>query len=153
VVRKLGQGQYSTVWLATDSLLRKYVALKILRADRYGTANDVFKLEMLKKISEPANRQLPEAGQVTRLLNVFKHSGPNGEHVCFVFDVLGHHIGYEARLYGQRRIPAKVMREVIRQILLGLDFLHRQCGIIQIDLKPSNILIGLEIHTRVLLNT
>ncbi|KAL2061821.1 hypothetical protein VTL71DRAFT_7199 [Oculimacula yallundae] len=99
---------------------------------------------MLEKVSEPTKQQLPGAGQVTRLVNHFKHTGPNGDHVCFALDVWGHHIGREARFYGQRRIPVRVMKELVRQILLGLDFLHRQCGIIHTDLKPSNILIDLE---------
>jgi serine/threonine-protein kinase SRPK3 len=28
------------------------------------------------------------------------------------------------------RIPVAVMKEVARQVLQGLDFLHRECGII-----------------------
>ncbi|CDM34669.1 Protein kinase, ATP binding site [Penicillium roqueforti FM164] len=47
-MRKLGYGQYSTVWLARDS---KYVALKILRADCYGGSYDIFEREILSKLS------------------------------------------------------------------------------------------------------
>ena len=34
-------------------------------------------------------------------------------------------------------------RILAKQILIGLDYLHRICGIIHTDLKPENILICL----------
>ena len=30
-----------------------------------------------------------------------------------------------------------------KQILIGLDYLHRMCGIIHTDLKPENVLVCL----------
>ncbi|OBT54473.1 hypothetical protein VE04_04346 [Pseudogymnoascus sp. 24MN13] len=49
-----------------------------------------------------------------------------------------------AEVAGHGRIPAAVMKEVARQLLQGLDYLHRECGIIHTDLKPSNILLDLD---------
>jgi serine/threonine-protein kinase SRPK3 len=43
---------------------------------------------------------------------------------------MGHHLGLQATKFEQQRIPVAVMREVARQLLQGLDFLHRECGII-----------------------
>lgn len=34
-------------------------------------------------------------------------------------------------------------RILAKQILIGLDFLHRFCGVIHTDLKPENVLICL----------
>lgn len=34
-------------------------------------------------------------------------------------------------------------RRLAKQILIGLDYLHRMCGVIHTDLKPENILICL----------
>jgi serine/threonine-protein kinase SRPK3 len=106
------------------------VALKILHADCYGGPHDIFELEIPKKISKPKNQRLQGSAQVTRVLNHFEHSGPNGNHVCLVQNVLGDGLGQEAERYDHSKIPVRVMKEVVRQLLLGLDFLHRQCGII-----------------------
>lgn len=34
-------------------------------------------------------------------------------------------------------------RRLAKQILIGLDYLHRMCGVIHTHLKPENILICL----------
>lgn len=67
---------------------------------------------------------------VSHLLSKFKHKGPNGEHVCLVFDVLGHHLGFQTVKYEDGRLPVKTVKLIAKQLLLGLDFLHRECGII-----------------------
>jgi serine/threonine-protein kinase SRPK3 len=33
------------------------------------------------------------------------------------------------------------VKQITKQVLLGLDYLHRECGIIHTDLKPENVLI------------
>jgi len=34
-----------------------------------------------------------------------------------------------------------LVKQITKQVLLGLDHLHRECGIIHTDLKPENVLI------------
>ncbi|RJE27037.1 CMGC SRPK protein kinase [Aspergillus sclerotialis] len=46
--------------------------------------------------------------------------------------------------YEDGGLPVKVVKVITRQLLLGLDFLHRECGVIHTDLKPTNILLELE---------
>ncbi|KID93042.1 Protein kinase-like domain protein [Metarhizium guizhouense ARSEF 977] len=117
----------------------------MLRADCYGGTHDIFETEILSKICE-VSRQSSHEGRahVSHLLNKFKHKGPNGEHVCLVFDVLGHHLGFQTVKYEDGRLPVKTVKLIAKHLLLGLDFLHRECGIIHTDLKPTNILLELE---------
>ncbi|KAG6201645.1 hypothetical protein E4U10_005752 [Claviceps purpurea] len=145
ILRKLGYGEYSTVWLARDLKCQRYVALKILRADSYGGPQPIFECEILAKIREVSRRSSHEGPKyISPLLDQFSHRGPNGDHVCLVFDVLGYHLGLQTAFYQNGPLPGKVAKEIIRQILTGLDFLHRECGVIHTDLKPQNILLELE---------
>lgn len=103
----------------------------MLRADCYGGPHDIFEREILLKISEVSEKSSHEGrNYVSGLLDHFKHTGPNGDHVCFVFDVLGHHLDFQSAKYEDGKLPVKSVKVITRQLLLGLDFLHRECGII-----------------------
>ena len=43
--------------------------------------------------------------------------------------------------WNHRGIPMPLVKQITKQVLLGLDYLHRECGIIHTDLKPENVLI------------
>lgn len=70
--------------------------------------------------------------------------GPNGSHVCMVFEVLGENLLGLIKRYQHRGVPTHIVRQIAKQILLGLDYLHTECRIIHTDLKPENVLICIE---------
>lgn len=107
------------------------MTLKMLRADCYGGPHNIFEREILSRISEVSTHSSHQGqNHVLHLLDQFKHTGPNGDHVCFVFDVLGQHMDFQAAKYEDGKLPIKAVKRITRQLLLGLDFLHRECGII-----------------------
>ncbi|KAK8502281.1 hypothetical protein V6N12_011699 [Hibiscus sabdariffa] len=78
---------------------------------------------------------------VVKLLDHFKHSGPNGQHVCMVFEYLGDNLLTLIKYSDYRGMPIHMVKEICVHILLGLDYLHRELSIIHTDLKPENILL------------
>ncbi|KAG4397069.1 hypothetical protein AAZX31_10G060700 [Glycine max] len=78
---------------------------------------------------------------VVKLLDHFKHSGPNGQHVCMVFEYLGDNLLTLIKYSDYRGLPIAMVKEICFHILAGLDYLHQQLSIIHTDLKPENILL------------
>jgi hypothetical protein len=54
---------------------------------------------------------------------------------------LGEHLLSVIKKYKYKGIPFLIVKNIIRQICVGLDFLHRHCSIIHTDIKPENILV------------
>merc|ERR1712194_968026 len=58
-----------------------------------------------------------------------------------VFQMLGCNLLSVIKAWEYRGIPIPVVKNMIRGMLKGLDFLHRKCHIIHTDLKPENVLL------------
>ncbi|KAM3084599.1 serine/threonine protein kinase, CMGC [Clarireedia jacksonii] len=140
VVRKLGWGHFSTVWLSRDNTTQKHVALKVVRSAAHYTETAIDEIKLLNKIVG-AKPDHPGRKHVVSLLDSFEHKGPNGTHVCMVFEVLGENLLGLIKRWNHRGIPMPLVKQITKQVLLGLDYLHRECGIIHTDLKPENVLI------------
>jgi serine/threonine-protein kinase SRPK3 len=140
IVRKLGWGHFSTVWLSRDNATGKHVALKVVRSAAHYTETALDEIKLLKKVVD-ANKDHPGRAHVVSLLDSFNHKGPNGVHVCMVFEVLGENLLGLIKRWNHRGIPMPLVKQITKQVLLGLDYLHRECGIIHTDLKPENVLI------------
>jgi serine/threonine-protein kinase SRPK3 len=140
IVRKLGWGHFSTVWLSKDNGTGKHVALKVVRSAAHYTETALDEIKLLNKVVG-ANKEHPGRAHVVSLLDSFTHKGPNGNHVCMVFEVLGENLLGLIKRWNHRGIPMPLVKQITKQVLLGLDYLHRECGIIHTDLKPENVLI------------
>ncbi|XP_058090588.1 uncharacterized protein LOC131237001 isoform X2 [Magnolia sinica] len=138
VQRKLGWGQFSTVWLAFDTKFSSFVALKIQRSAADFAEAALHEIELLTAIAkgDPSNSKC-----IIRLLDHFKHVGPNGHHVCLVFEFLGDSLLHLIRYNRYKGIELNKVKEICSCILLALDYLHRELGVIHLDLKPENILL------------
>lgn len=138
VQSKLGWGHFSTVWLAWDIQLSRYVALKVQKSAQHYTEAAMDEITILQQIADgdPEDKKC-----VVKLLDHFKHSGPNGQHVCMVFEYLGDNLLTLIKYTDYRGLPMNMVREICFHILVGLDYLHKQLSIIHTDLKPENILL------------
>lgn len=146
VVRKLGWGHFSTVWLVRDEAeggaLR---AMKVVKSASHYTeaARDEVTLLNAVALHDPDGRCC-----CARLTDSFDHVGPHGRHVCMVFERLGDNLLTLIRLYDHRGIPLDVVRAITAQILVALRYLHTTCGIIHTDMKPENVMLKYPVRYR-----
>ncbi|KAF8162572.1 kinase-like domain-containing protein [Crassisporium funariophilum] len=161
VVRKLGWGHFSTVWLARDQKMNRHVALKVVKSAPRYTETALDEIKLLQRLitsstppiaptsinpnppSSPSHTH-PGRSHVISFLDHFRHKGPNGIHVCMVFEVLGENLLGLIKRHQNKGVPMHIVKQIAKQILLGLDYMHRCCGVIHTDLKPENVLICID---------
>lgn len=61
-----------------------------------------------------------------------------------VFEVLGENLLGLIKRYQHRGVPIPIVKQVAKQVLLSLDYMHNKCGIIHTDIKPENVLICID---------
>ena len=179
IIRKLGWGHFSTVWLARALNTDKYVAIKFVKSNQnyLEAAEDEIKIlhslqyplesnhltSQLKKYFKDSPSSHHGYDNVMKLVDDFEITGPNGNHICMVFELLGENMLNLLYKYKQKSIeaassssalsnpmtpqvlgvPLSLVKPIVRQLLSGLDYMHH-CGVIHTDLKPENILVNLE---------
>ncbi|CDH15663.1 related to Serine/threonine-protein kinase SKY1 [Zygosaccharomyces bailii ISA1307] len=144
LVRKLGWGHFSTVWLARDLRsvgVTTHVAMKIVRSDKVYSEAAQDENKLLKRIRSSTEQEHLGSRYILKLLDNFYHEGPNGEHIVMVFEVLGENLLALIKKYEHRGIPLVYVKQISKQLLLGLDYMHRKCGVIHTDIKPENVLM------------
>nr|XP_061780476.1 SRSF protein kinase 3-like [Nerophis lumbriciformis] len=143
VVRKLGWGHFSTVWLCWDLQKKRFVALKVVKSAPHYTETALDEIKLLRCVrdSDPSD---PHRETIVQLIDDFKISGVNGVHVCMVLEVLGHQLLKWIIKSNYMGLPLVCVKSVIRQVLQGLDYLHTKCKIIHTDIKPENILLDVD---------
>lgn len=119
-------------------IMQKFVALKVQKSAQHYTEAAMDEIAILKQIADcdPDDKKC-----VVKLLDNFKHSGPNGQHVCMVFEYLGDNLLTLLKYTDYRGLPINMVKELCYHVLVGLDYLHRQLSIIHTDLKPENVLL------------
>ena len=163
-MQKLGYGHFSTAWLALDTKYGNYVAIKIQKAAQQYIDAAYDEVEILQELGKHnfdkewieslkeyykddkeklADIETSENSKVVQLLNSFIYHGQNGRHFCMVFEIVGVTLLELIKRYNYKGIPLPYIRIITKQILIGLDFLHRMCHIIHTDLKPENVLVCL----------
>ncbi|EGC47658.1 protein kinase [Histoplasma capsulatum var. duboisii H88] len=137
IVDKLGFGGYSTVWLAQDTHLKSYVAVKV------GIANwHPHETKVLQALSAPRPLSLsahPGRHSIPLPLDEFELHGPNGTHPCYTMTPARCNL---REVSFSRLFPLEVTRALSAGLALGIAYMHSQ-GYVHGDIHLRNVLVKL----------
>lgn len=107
---------------------RHYVAVKILSTHATQVQGRLAnELDILERLTNSAKAN-SGCKHVATLLDKFTITDHHGPHLCLVFEALG---AFNGSIYFPGKgLPVTLVKDVARQLLLALDFLHRECQIV-----------------------
>src|SRR5947208_1379 len=133
IERRLGVGGMSTVHLAFDQRLERYVAIKLLAEH---LADDPTFVSRFRREALAAARLVhPNIVQVFD----FGFDERQRQHFIVMEHVPGHSCAELLRDHGRMEVDQAV--DVVTQACRGLDYAHRN-GVIHRDVKPGNLLVS-----------
>jgi eukaryotic-like serine/threonine-protein kinase len=133
IERRLGVGGMSTVHLAFDQRLERYVALKLLAEH---LADDPTFVSRFRREALSAARLVHP-----NIVQVFDFGFDERQHQHFIVmeHVPGHSCAELLRDHGHLGVEQGV--EIISQACRGLDYAHRN-GVVHRDVKPGNLMVS-----------
>jgi len=135
---EIGHGGMGVVYRAFDPVLKRDVAVKLLRTGSAMSAHDLarfrFEAEVVASFDHP------------NVVRVFSSGEADGAPYLVMPLMTGGSLATRLNTLGpDRRLPEKEVAKIVRDIALGVHHAHQR-GLIHRDLKPGNILLD-ESHT------
>ena len=139
LLRLLGQGGMSSVYLAEHMTLHNKVAIKVLPVKRVDQTSYLARFE--REAQSSANLNHPHIARAYDL----EESGS----IHFIVMEYIDGIDLHARVKQDGPLPIREAADFIRQAALGLHYAHEE-GLVHRDIKPANLMVDKRGHLKIL---
>ncbi|KAL2573264.1 hypothetical protein AAZV13_17G115300 [Glycine max] len=129
---KMGEGTFGQVLECWDRERKEMVAVKIVRGIKKYREAAMIEIEVLQQLGKHDKG----GNRCVQIRNWFDYRN----HICIVFEKLGPSLYDFLRKNNYRSFPIDLVREIGRQLLECIAFMH-DLRMIHTDLKPENILL------------
>lgn len=129
LVKNIGNGQFSEVWLSINYTLNTYVAIKIFDTDNLDMG--LKEIEILKKITNT------KCEYCISYIEQFKFNGM----ICIVQKLMAGSLYTIMKAQYPNGFPITIVKMMLNDLLKALTFIHDELKIIHADIKPENILL------------
>ena len=127
IIKKLGYGQFSTVWQTEPQ-----AALKISKGDP--------ELQNMLQDEIGFLKQLKNHPNILRLHDAWNFEGPHGTHTCMALELMGMDLFSFLELFDKSTMPLPLLITISRQLFEGLKHMAAN-DVVHTDLKPENLLL------------
>ena len=132
IIKLIGRGSYSGVWLAYCISDSKYYAIKIQNPGDY--KDGVEEISILKT--------LPDRDFLLKMKKCFVKKQGDKRFLCSIYDLHYSNLDTIVRKGNYKDgLPIKTAKKVFYQICKAIHTLHNECKLSHCDLKTDNILI------------
>ncbi|KAF2282631.1 hypothetical protein GH714_011924 [Hevea brasiliensis] len=132
ILSKMGEGTFGQVLECFDNEKKEVVAIKIVRSIHKYREAAMIEIDVLQRLA----RHDIGGTRCVQIRNWFDYRN----HICIVFEKLGPSLYDFLRKNSYRSFPIDLVRELGRQLLESVAFMH-DLRLIHTDLKPENILL------------
>ncbi|KAK2657960.1 hypothetical protein Ddye_011012 [Dipteronia dyeriana] len=132
ILSKMGEGTFGQVLECYDNEKKEVVAIKIVRSINKYREAAMIEVDVLQRLA----RHDVGGTRCVQIRNWFDYRN----HICIVFEKLGPSLYDFLRKNNYRSFPIDLVRELGRQLLESVAFMH-DLRLIHTDLKPENILL------------
>jgi eukaryotic-like serine/threonine-protein kinase len=130
LLEELGAGSFGSVFKARDTELDRLVAIKVLRAGKLASRDDMDRF--FREARSAAHLQHPG-------IVALHDAGQTEDGACFLVEEFIHGMTLANRLHAGPLAASRTV-ELVAAVADALDYAHRQ-GVIHRDLKPGNIML------------
>lgn len=137
IIIELGRGTYSIVWLGFNIIDSKYYAIKVQHPDDF--KDGLEEIKMMKRL--PSNVSV-----FNHLIENFIHTVIKNDrkvrYLCSVYELhSGNLDGFIRKGYYRKGFDIDNVKEMFKQLIIGLDVLHSKIKVFHGDIKPDNLLL------------
>ncbi|KAG5379588.1 hypothetical protein IGI04_027430 [Brassica rapa subsp. trilocularis] len=132
ILSKMGEGTFGQVLECFDNKHKEAVAIKVIRSVPKYREAAMIEIDVLQRLS----RHDVGGSRCVQIRNWFDYRN----HICIVFEKLGPSLYDFLRKNSYRSFPIDLVRELGRQLLESVAYMH-DLRLIHTDLKPENILL------------
>ncbi|KAF3526065.1 hypothetical protein F2Q69_00048968 [Brassica cretica] len=132
ILSKMGEGTFGQVLECFDDKHKEAVAIKVIRSVPKYREAAMIEIDVLQRLA----RHDVGGSRCVQIRNWFDYRN----HICIVFEKLGPSLYDFLRKNSYRSFPIDLVRELGRQLLESVAYMH-DLRLIHTDLKPENILL------------
>lgn len=132
IISELGSGSYSIVWLAYNINDQKFYALKVQNPEDF--KDGISEIKILKS--------LPTNENILKLKEYFIKKIASKKFLCSSYDLCcGNLDTFIRKGEYSDGLNLEIVKKIFKQLIIGINILHKKCKLIHCDLKTDNILL------------